>query len=343
LTKLLELEKMRGLAILAVVIIHVTAQATIQFPVGSPLFLAYNTLNSAVQFAVPMFLFISSVVLSYKLREGMEPLLDFYRRRLRSALLPYILWSLGYSLLRCWQNGQLVQFFRLDQRLQELWTGTAYYHLYFLLIIIQLYLLLPLLVKLMGRFSLGQTILSALILQGAFYYVNKAIIYQFYPHPGNLLGSYLPVVLLGCWLGLNYPGLKERMEDRIKGLYLLNLILALLFVLVNIRVRSGVQGGLLVYYTIYHAFVVVTAFTAWRFFSRVSAGQFFLALGRHSFAIYLIHPLFLAFWHTLWQHDGLVDFHLTLLLGFIFVMAASYFFSYGLNKSKILRKVVLGR
>ena len=77
--KLFEFENMRGIAILAVVIIHVTAGATITYTSGSISYFSYNIVNSFLQFAVPLFLFISSVVfkLEIKSKKKKPPCLYF--------------------------------------------------------------------------------------------------------------------------------------------------------------------------------------------------------------------------------------------------------------------------
>lgn len=338
-----ELEKLRGIAILAVVLIHATAPATVHYPIGTLKYLFYNAINSVVQFSVPLFLFISSVILSYKLKNKPEPVLNFYWKRLKGAVIPYVLWSFSYALLKSWLNGNITEFLWLIKRGTELWTGTAFYHLYFFLIIIQLYLVLPVLVKLLHRLSLMSTLTIAVLLQGVFYFLNKAVIYQWYPHPGNLLGSYIPVVILGCWLGINYRKVTEDNQGPALVSLVANLLIAALFIIVNTRVRSGQQINIWSYYTIYHSFVTLTAWNTLKFMSFKVLEDFLFSLGQHSFAIYLIHPLFLAFWERVWRYNGLFNYDVTLLTGFLFALTGSYCFGWLLSKKPYWGKILLGR
>lgn len=343
LEKLRELEKMRGLAILAVVIIHVTASATVYYPLGSIKYLFYNSVNSLVQFAVPLFIFISSLVLSYRFKAGNDFSPAFYFKRLRGVVLPYLLWSLGYAALKSWLNGNLSEFFWLAQRWEELITGSAFYHLYFFLIIIQLYLVFPLVIWLLRKLTLSQTLLLAVVMQATFYYVNKAVIYHLYPHPGNLLGSYLTVLLVGCWVGLNYEAIKEQFKKYLALLCLVNVLLGVLFVIVNIKVRGGMSLNLIAYYLVYHSFVLLTSWNMWQLMMKPFLNKTFWKLGQHSFAIYLIHPFFLAVWHYFWRNDGLINLSITLGLGFVFVLVCSYLFGLFLRRWPGLGRILLSR
>jgi len=338
-----ELEKLRGLAILAVVLIHATAPATVYYSAGSAKYLFYNAVNSLVQFAVPLFLFISCVVLSFKQAHQPEPLAVFYGKRLKGVILPYLLWSLFYALLKSWLNGQINEFFWLTRRGAELLTGTAFYHLYFLLIIMQLYLLLPWLIKLLRRLTLLSVLLSGALLQAGFYFLNKIWIYQIYPHPGNLLGSYLPIAFLGCWLGLNYRKAAARYPGPSLQAFLANLVLAGAFIFVNIRVRSGGTVDLWLYYAAYHAFVTLTGWNLLKFMELPGGESTLAKLGQHSFAIYLVHPLFLAFWERVWRSTSLFSYDTALLGGFLFAMAGSYYFGWLVSKNQLWSIVLLGR
>lgn len=341
--KLLELEKLRGTAIAAVVLIHVTAPATVQYPAGTLKFLFYNTINSLVQFAVPLFLFISSLILSFRLENRPQQILGFYWKRLKGVLIPYLLWSLFYAALRSWLNGSMNQFFSLTLRGEELWTGTAFYHLYFLLIISQLYLVLPLIMELLRSRPLSFALAASVVFQVIFYYLNKSFIYRFYPHPGNLLGSYLPVIFAGCWLGLNYRKYKQAGRVRLGFSLAATLTAALAFVLVNIKVRSDQPVNLGLYYTLYHTFTVLAAWNLLRLMSIPVLDCFLDRLGRHSFAIYLVHPLFLAFWERVFRGGRVINYDVTLLAGFVFVLAGSYCFSLLVSRNPVLSKTILGR
>ncbi|PHJ37116.1 hypothetical protein P378_18175 [Desulforamulus profundi] len=60
-----EIEITRGIAILAVLLIHITGLPLRVLEPGSASFLFYTLINRGMQFAVPLFLMISALVLAY--------------------------------------------------------------------------------------------------------------------------------------------------------------------------------------------------------------------------------------------------------------------------------------
>ena len=340
--RLREFEKMRGIAILAVVIIHVTAGATIAFsPEGYSYFL-YNIVNSLLQFAVPVFLFISSVVLAWKLSNEEISLSKFYGKRMQGVLIPYLLWSFLYIAFKYLTSGGRMNLSG-SFIVQELLNGTAYYHLYFLLIIVQLYFFLPLILPMLGRMKFSQVFILTFLLQVLFYYLNRNWFYQFYPYPANLLGSYLSVFMIGCWFGLNYQKGKAFLQKYQGYFWMLHLVLTTIFVIINIRLRMGLNVGLVTYYGSYHFFVLASAVSIWLFSLQ---GQSFILqkIGDYSFSIYLVHPFFLAIWHYLWLALGVGSTsHFFYLVGFLFTLVFSYAASYVFAKWRILGRIFLGR
>lgn len=135
--RLQEFDVLRVIAALAVIAIHVTAGYIDKSS------LAYLG-NNFVRFAVPLFVILSGFLLCYT--DGHIPvssLVSFYRKRLGHILWPFLIWSFIYCLLNAyllrWDNPVLV-FTTWGKSLCE---GTACYHLYFIPIILQFYLLYP--------------------------------------------------------------------------------------------------------------------------------------------------------------------------------------------------------
>lgn len=92
-----ELTILRGIAVLSVIVIHVTALLTSieygYFLVATNYFLHYLT-----SFAVPLFVAISGASLSYKYFDSFS-LIDFYKKRFKSIVPQYIMFSILYLLI----------------------------------------------------------------------------------------------------------------------------------------------------------------------------------------------------------------------------------------------------
>lgn len=145
--RLRELDFIRVIAALSVIVIHVTAPYVLVNKYG-------YIMNQGVRYAVPIFVLISGLLLmhSYSMKEF--KLRDFFRKRFNKILIPYIIWTLIYMLFN--NRNSIGTLFQQNSQfasllLKRLRYGTADSHLYFIIIMIQLYLLFPVLKKLIEK------------------------------------------------------------------------------------------------------------------------------------------------------------------------------------------------
>ncbi len=96
--------------------------------------------NSLPRFAVPLFFVFSGFSLSLNARK--EGPLRFYRRTLKFLFVPYVIYSLLYSLAGIWRAGD-----RVHSIANHLWFGTACYHLWFIPTMLRVYILHPFLIR----------------------------------------------------------------------------------------------------------------------------------------------------------------------------------------------------
>ncbi len=196
-----QLDICRGLAILAVVFIHVSGHfLPVLHPANSaaPPGWAWEALavpNQGFQWAVPCFLMLSALVNAQSLARGGD-VPKYARRRAQTALLPYLLWSGVYIGV----NYALGSLHRLSvgHIAKLLLTGTAYFHLYFFVLVLEMYVLLPLLLPLFQRRPpFWAVALGAVLLQLGVYGLNRFI----FPHrfQTTIFWDILPVAL-GLWL-----------------------------------------------------------------------------------------------------------------------------------------------
>ncbi len=133
-TRLPYFDYLRGIAILAVVLIHVRNMYERYMPVNDFSFL-YIT-NNVLRFAIPFFLICSGILLNPNFKVG-EGTFAFYSKKILRIFIPYTLLTLGVALY----------FDRLDIFWGLLLTGEASPPYYFMLVLLQCYLLYPLLVR----------------------------------------------------------------------------------------------------------------------------------------------------------------------------------------------------
>ncbi|NLG46063.1 acyltransferase [Gordonia sp. (in: high G+C Gram-positive bacteria)] len=129
-----------------VIFMHVMTSTTAEFEnmgVNATALLLHGTRN--------IFFALTGFVLMYQYLDRPDfRATSFWRRRMKLVIVPYLVWSALYWVITVmWVNARLGEVpTSLDELGEQLMWGTAAYHLYFLLVMLQAYLLFPLLRKL---------------------------------------------------------------------------------------------------------------------------------------------------------------------------------------------------
>ena len=196
--RLVALDVCRGLAILVVVFIHVSGHFLPALhphhaaPYSGWWWLAIP--NQAAQWAVPCFLMLSALVNARSVAEG--KLGRYARRRVQTALLPYVFWSLFYVAVGVLVSHQPRP--GAHALLTLLQTGKAWYHLYFFVLVLEMYALLPFLVPAFRlRPPFWAVVLGAALLQTGVYLLNRFVFLHSFQ--STILWDIVPV-MLGLWL-----------------------------------------------------------------------------------------------------------------------------------------------
>lgn len=188
------------IAAIAVVGIHATSSAEKAFA-GQHAFVSADfaavLVNQWARFSVPLFLYLSAFGLSQSKPLGY---FSFLKKRLPTILIPYFFFSaLAFAL----------DFRNLTPAnvLERLLKGGADYHLYFLVILAQCYLLFPLLVRIYNGSVTGYRMLTfaALLIVVLLLYrtsSERVLGYFGLSHPGwhaSFCIYWLPYFMLGIW------------------------------------------------------------------------------------------------------------------------------------------------
>ncbi|KGQ21610.2 acyltransferase family protein [Thermus filiformis] len=282
-------EVFRGLAILEVLFHHVSGRFLRVLDPEGAAWLALAALNRTLHFAVPAFLFMTSLVLGASLVRSFRLRRYLANRGLR-LLWPYLLWSGVYL---AWRYLEYPQWFDPARIPHQLLWGKAYFHLYFLAVALQLTLLLPLLRPLLLRkppfwaWALGAVLLTAGV------YLANRYLYRL-PYPASFVLWYTPAIALGLYLAANLDRLEALLRRGLpwaglgaaSGLFLY-LPLALAALRKEPVNTALYQAGHWLYTTGAAFLLLALAFHL----SRGRLGRPLGFLGRYSLQIYLIHPL----------------------------------------------------
>jgi peptidoglycan/LPS O-acetylase OafA/YrhL len=285
----------RGLAIVAVALIHTCGSfLSLRFPPDT-LWYALSGLKNVLQFAVPAFLMLSSLVLTRSLLRDAS-LGKYFRNRMQSVLWPTIVWTLLCIPYAHWLRPE----FTWAQTARRVWDGTSQYHLYFLRVLLQLCLILPLLLPLMRRRPpLWKLLPVTILLTLAVFFANRYFLFTRYP--ASWLFWYIPSIALGIWLA----GQSERWLSIARRGWFFALVLTMTggwyYLSYAMRDAEGFDERTVAYpisQWIYVSGAGLLLFCIAVLWSEKPRKFFLLPLwrllGRYSLQIYLLHPVILA-------------------------------------------------
>lgn len=126
-------------AIYAVILIHTAAPYLVLYEErGSQVWWTGNLYDSASRWCIPVFVMLSGFFLIEKYRE--DTFWSFFARRLSRVVIPFLIWSFAYFLWRVYANGEELS---LSSFIPMLFMEPVYYHLWYMYLVIELYLLAP--------------------------------------------------------------------------------------------------------------------------------------------------------------------------------------------------------
>ncbi|TXK85363.1 acyltransferase [Paenibacillus sp. N3.4] len=208
----------RALAILGVIFVHVTS-----IPIGeivdksSSMFFYFNFLNVFNKFGTPTFIFLSALVLFYSYYDrplNGKLIARFYQRRLLYILTPYLIFSLLYYVIQMYYSfgetwEQFFQHASLSNFFQMVLYGKSFYHLYFVFISAQFYILFPALLWFLKKYPrvTKHLIWIGFVMQWAFVLYNHYSLH--YEDKGQLGISYISYYFMGAFCGIYYHTFKD--------------------------------------------------------------------------------------------------------------------------------------
>ena len=310
-------EAIRGISMMGVIGIHIGAEYLAN---PSPNIHLVALFDIGTRFSVPIFFFISAFGLFY----GQSPSAsfsyrDFLVRRGRAVVIPYLVWSLFYLIHDAYAYG--VGFPPLLSLPGILFFGNAKYQLYFMVILIWFYLLMPLWRMLLARMTLPLLAVILLVQIGFDYWSSFNTAFNLYVYglpEGTLLRAllfyrlnywvahYVFIFLLGGYIALHFDTFRAWMQHHTVRLYALGIVslaalLAWYYKLLLVDGYTPLEG----IYTAHQLsplgilYTIGATLALFAFFTRLGTenplGRAFQLLGKHSYFIYLGHPIAITY------------------------------------------------
>lgn len=230
---------MRVIFIFGVLANHATSAVTAYVATDSKSYVILLASHLILHFTRMGFMFISGLVLflQYYHKENVSwP--GFWLKRYKGSGIPYVLWNAIYTALAL----GLTSTFTFSKWGQELWGHILHadgFYMYYLLVMFQLYLIFPLLVKMFKKLGsvrnhlILMTISAALQLAFTFWtkyqypYISTAGWPYLLSHYGNFIASYQFYFLAGAFVSINYQSCRDFLQKHARMLYSITSVLAL--------------------------------------------------------------------------------------------------------------------
>lgn len=274
---------LRGVAILMVVSIHTFTATVQQGPLANDLTIL---LRQVLNCAVPLFLAISGFFMARK--QLGHSYLKFWKHQIPKVYVPTLIWSLPYLSLYLWHGNSWLKGLVIFAV-----CGFSIY--YFIALIIQYYLLLPLL----QNIKMGGVVFAFLVTMFAIGGVSYLDLIEGYGLNSIEKGGLFPIWLVFFVIGIHIGNMKERTYRLWPWilLFLTGLVLSYFetkWVYPLHHVGYGIKSSS----HLYSLAVIMLLFSQKvqnMFTSDNGLFRLFAYLGRISFGMYLVHCFFIMF------------------------------------------------
>jgi len=323
-----EIDGIRAISILAVILIHTTTKILEVTSPGNSSYLTSFFLNQISRFAVPLFFLISGFVLELNY-ENHQSYLSYLKKRLAKIALPYIFWSAIYYFLIYTWHGE--SFFK------ALTLGTSSYQLYFIPSLLIFYFIFPFFHRFFKIISQSSVFLPLAILQFAILGYD----YYFQPlnfaYPINIALLNFFVFILGMIISRKYNQILSISTKNIFNNLLFSTILGISVFLEGyflyfqthnyLKFYSQWRPSILIYsLSLFSVLIVI-----------LKSNNLTNFLSKHSFFTFFIHVLVLeVIWNNLLKN---ISTPLVIPIFFISVTTISYYIAYICHKVPFISKI----
>ncbi|WP_101912139.1 acyltransferase [Megasphaera vaginalis (ex Bordigoni et al. 2020)] len=348
---------MRGICMLGVIAIHVGSVALLN---PTPNLALVGVLEILSRFSVPAFFFLSAFGMFYS-QPLHEPFhyMAYLRRRLRTVFVPYVTWSLFYLaftavLSHNWQA------FAVANLTKTFFYGLAMYHIYFLVILLWFYLLMPLWRRLLHLMEHG-ALLSFIILFAANVLFNFYSSYIWTLNTDNpflqdaftyrlnyMVFHYLFIFMFGAYTAEHFEVVTAWLSRHSKLVIAFQLIAsaAMLAAYCGVMTVLG-YDALSAVFTVHQLspcgmiYTVSTLlFLLWLWECRPvspATHRIFSLLGNYSYPIYLVHPVFLSICTGFAARYGITLRAIYIIIIYCLVTAAASLWSVAISRLSLPR------
>ncbi len=340
-----QLYVVRTMAIIAVLLIHATAKPLSELDRSSNSYFIYQLFNTLASFAVPVFIFLSGFVLIYNYMDkevSFKAVWQFYRKRMLYIVVPYLILSVFYFVFIQWWYYDFTHIPLIIEKFLHAFfiKGGTMYHLYYMYIIVQFYILFPLIWMFFRQRWLSTfAVPIAFVFHWIFVYMNGYL--ELFPKRSIVCLNYMVYFLIGAYIAIHWETWSRRFNDARLSTKLVSSLIGswLLLAGAHVFLRYTLSTGqfsthVKVYELVFVLYCLLSAALLLGLGSIVVRSSMIrlhnavISIGALSFGIYLIHPLFQQFYRMIDVSSNPIVYHLYIIGGFLLVFLLSWLTSY---------------
>lgn len=271
---------------LLVIFIHVNSEAVSALDKSSIWYALSYILWQASSFSVYAFVFLSGIKQFLKKDINIS---EFYKKRLSKIIIPYLLWVIIYYAYDICMG---IETFNIKNLIYYMYSGDYVGHFYFVIIIAQFYILMPLWTRLYNKVNPKLMLIISFIISALSWKVlPNAIDFRFFD---RIFTTYIFFWTLGAYIGMNYEKSKAfftRFKVLIYVIFSITLVISIGFMYVTNVNEIYYNFNEYIMMT-YRIISVVFLFTiSLSGINKICENRFVKLLDMSSYNIYLSHLL----------------------------------------------------
>ncbi len=220
--RLAEISSFETILCLFVVMIHVLSDSISAYPKGSFLSAVSFLFSRCLTFAVPAFIMSSAIKFAHAYSEGEFHYFSFLKRRITKIYIPYLIMATIYYLYFVYHRHYFD--FSWPVLFRYLSLGTIAAPFYFIIIIMQLYLIAPLTLG----FCKLITPTVGIILAGIITILSKYLLIGF-QYSDRIFLVYFVYWIIGCYIGINFKMNLEHLCRSKKAFVITGIVFTILY------------------------------------------------------------------------------------------------------------------
>lgn len=318
--RIYEYDIIRTIATFAVIFVHISAIAISGYTPSSLPSVITIFLNRMLKFTTPVFIYLAGSLIYESTKKRPFEYWSFLKSRGKRILIPYVIVSMMYYGLISVLKHQPLSF---KMFFEQLLTGSAQYHLYFIPIIIQLYLLTPVFLWLKKHVNLTWLMI---VLTGISFYT---VLFVSFKYSDRIFIKFIVPYMLGLYFGSDIMTWLKNLGSKIYAFLAVSIASGIYYVMTYTALFDNNNPsdlwmyrniGWFVYCTL--ACFLLTLLAMWLSKSE-RIRKITSTFSKISYYVYLLHPLFIYGMGRVLNKLGVHSVTIRLIVSFVSVSMIS--------------------